>query len=317
MDALRIICIAHGVFLTREALAAGFDSRSLAAACGRGLIRRVRHGAYVVADIWDTADERQRHRIRARAAYRTSVSEVALSHSSAVLEHTDAWWGLDLETPHITRLDAKSGRRSQAVAPHRGQMVAGDVVEIDGLRVTSPVRSALELTTVASIEASLVSINAMLHAGMFTVRELEERYASGFFRWRDTLTTNIVLRLVDPRIESVGESRTFHLLWTMGVPAPVPQYGIVDERGQLIYRVDFAWPDLGVWLEFDGKGKYLKYLRPGEEPGDAVLREKQREAHIRRLTGWECIRLTWADLTRPAVVLSRFREAIALSKRAS
>ena len=46
--------------------------------------------------------------------------------------------------------------------------------------------------------------------------------------------------------------------------------------------MDFAWPEFGVFLEFDGKEKYTKYLKEGESVVDAVLREKKREELICR-----------------------------------
>ena len=55
-----------------------------------------------------------------------------------------------------------------------------------------------------------------------------------------------------------------HLMLAAGLPAPVPQYKIRDGSGRVVHRVDFAWPELGVFLEFDGKVKYEKYLRSGQ-----------------------------------------------------
>jgi hypothetical protein len=72
-----------------------------------------------------------------------------------------------------------------------------------------------------------------------------------------------------------------------------------------------AWPELKVFLEFDGKEKYLKFRREGESVVDAVLREKKREERICRLTGWRCIRITWADLYRPAETIADIRSVLA------
>ena len=33
--------------------------------------------------------------------------------------------------------------------------------------------------------------------------------------------------------------------------------------GHFIARVDFAWPELGIFVEFDGKVKYESLLKPG------------------------------------------------------
>ncbi|UMG91172.1 hypothetical protein [Nocardioides sp. TF02-7] len=70
-----------------------------------------------------------------------------------------------------------------------------------------------------------------------------------------------------------------------------------------------------MFLEFDGREKYLKHRRPGESIEDAVLREKRREDLICQLTGWRCIRITWADLERPGVVAQRIRNLM-LARRA-
>jgi len=53
--------------------------------------------------------------------------------------------------------------------------------------------------------------------------------------------------------------------------------------------------------------KYGRLLMPGEEPGDAVFREKRREDNLRRLTDFSMIRLTWADLYRGAETAARIR----------
>jgi hypothetical protein len=126
--------------------------------------------------------------------------------------------------------------------------------------------------------------------------------------WPDTLTTDLVLRLADGRSESVGETRIRYLCWAMGLPAPQVNYPIVDENGREVARFDLAWPELGVFLEFDGKVKYEGLLRDGERASDVVVREKQREDMICRLTGWHCIRVVWADLYTPRQTADRVRE---------
>ena len=89
----------------------------------------------------------------------------------------------------------------------------------------------------------------------------------------------------------------------------MPQLEVLLD-GRVIARVDFAWPAEGVVLEFDGKEKYLKYLRPGESVTDAVLREKRREDLIREVTGWTVIRVVWADLADPRRLIARIERAM-------
>ena len=152
-------------------------------------------------------------------------------------------------------------------------------------------------------------VNDFLHRGLTSLDQLHRRYEP-MDRWPNTLGTDLVLRLADPRIESVGETRTFHVCWRHGLPAPEPQYEVFDEDGTCIGRVDFAWPEHRVFLEFDGKIKYGKLLREGETPTDVVLREKRREERICEVTGWRCIRVTWADLQRPEILAARIRNML-------
>jgi hypothetical protein len=225
-------------------------------------------------------------------------TKVVLSHISAVLEYDAPDWGLDLTDVHVTRLDGRLGRHEAGVHQHCGSVADGDIVRRNGIEVMSATRAALEVTTVTSVEAALAVVNYLLHVGHTTPEALAQRYRH-MNHWPNTLATDIVLRLADPRIESVGESRTYYLCYRQSLPMPIPQYEIVDEFGRVIAIVDFAWPELGVFLEFDGKVKYQALLRPGESASDVVVREKKREDDIRRLTGWRCIRLTWADLACP------------------
>jgi hypothetical protein len=309
-DRLRGICRTRGVFLRSEALALGYDDRTIAYAVRSRVWHRVRRGAYTFMDIWATSDARRRHAITARAVARAAKTDVVLSHTSAVLEHVPTHWGLDLSDVHVTRLDGRSGRAEAGVRQHRGVVLPGDVCHATTPPTTTPVRAALELTTVAGTEPALVTINAMLNAGLFSVADLRRRYEAMTY-WPHTLATDLILRLADGRLESPGETRTSYALWREGVPTPEPQYVVLDDSGRLVARLDFAWPELGVWIEFDGREKYTRYLKDGESLTDAVLREKRREERVREITGWICIRITWAELADPRRLAARVRAAFA------
>jgi hypothetical protein len=309
-DFLRAIVAQHRVFLYREALQAGFNDRAVRDLVRRGDWHKVRHGSFTFGDVWSEADAGERHRIFARAVLRTTRVPAVLSHTSAIVELTTTFWDLDLSDAHITRLDGRTGRRAAGVCQHQGCLREGDIEDINGVQTTSPTRAALEFSTVADTLRSLIVVNGLLHAKRTTPKELHERNEASIHRWPRTLRTDLVLRLADGRIESVGETRAFYLFWRQGVPRPEPQFEVFDERGTWIARVDFAWPDHKVFVEFDGKVKYQGGLRPGEDPGDVVFREKKREDLIRRVTGWTCIRLTWADLYSPEATAARVRQAL-------
>lgn len=305
-EALERICDEFGVFLRREAESLGVHDRAIAKAVKRGVWVRVRRGAYTFLYRWEGLSVSGHYDLLSRAVVRQSQTEVALSHQSALNQWGTPLWDAPMDEVHLTRLDGKAGRREAGVRQHRGAIGPGDIVERHGLLVTSPARAVLEYSTIADVEHTLVEVDDLLHRGLVTMKMLETRH-SAMTHWPDTLTTDLVLRLADGRSESVGETRTRFLCWRQGLPAPVPNYPIYDENGVEVARVDLAWPELGLFLEFDGKVKYERLLKPGERASDVVFREKQREDLICRLTGWRCIRITWADLYTPERTAARIR----------
>lgn len=309
-DFLKAIVAKHRVFLYREAIEAGYDDKSVRALLRAGEWQKVRHGSFTFADVWSAADKAEQHRIFARAVLRTAKAPAVLSHTSSIVEHTGTFWDLDLSEAHISRKDGRTGRRAAGVRQHQGRLLEGDITHVNGVEITSATRAALELSTVTDTERSLIVVNGLLNEKLTTMEALLERNEASIKRWPRTLKTDLVLRLADGRIESVGETRAFHLFWRQGIPRPEPQFDIYDERGTWIARVDFAWPDHKVFVEFDGKSKYQKLLADGEDPGDVVFREKKREDLIRRVTGWTCIRLTWADLYSPEATGARIHRAL-------
>lgn len=303
-------CSTVPIHLRRELVASGIDDHAIARLVRQGDLVRIRHGAYVAAGDWPATDRRRRHQLITRAVHRQSRTTLVTSHVSALAEYEAPEWALPLDEVDVTRTDGHSGRRQAGVRQHQGLLLPEDVVHGDHMLLTGGTRTAIDVATVLPSEPALVAVNHLLHERLTTLEDIWKRYEA-MQHHPHTLGCNVVLRLADPALESVGESRTYYLMWRHGLPRPIPQYPITDAGGRELARLDFALPHLGVWLEFDGKEKYVKHLRQGETIADAVLREKQREDMIRELTGWICVRITWSDLQRPAVVVRRVRDAIA------
>ncbi len=308
---LRAITAAHGVFLRREAVELGLEDRDLRRGVRRGQLVKVRHGAYLHADTWAAMDEVGRHAVLAKACLRVLGDRVAASHHSGC-----ALWGMDLwdvrtDVAHVTRLDGGAGRTEGDIVHHEGLMLDDDVRRLGTLHVMNPARAALESALLTGIEHGLVPVNSGLHRGLFDADELvtQQRLMQS---WPNSRRLQIVVRLADGRVESVGESRALYLFWAHGLPMPELQYEVRDGR-RLVGTTDFAWPAHRLIVEFDGRVKYGRYLREGEDPGDAVFREKRREDDLRRVTGWRVIRLTWADLGDPvrtaAMLMTELRRA--------
>lgn len=105
----------------------------------------------------------------------------------------------------------------------------------------------------------------------------------------------MVLRLADGRSESACESLSRVLFYRGALPKPVLQFPVRRSDGVLVGTSDFYWEEAHHLGEFDGKVKYGRLLRPGEQAGDAVFREKRREDAMRGeqlgMTRW-----TWVDV---------------------
>lgn len=298
-DPLRAIAAADGVFLYREAVAAGYSPKTIASRRRSGEWHRVRHGAYCFGDVWRVLTAVERHRVIIQAVLRVTPGPVAVSHVSALILHGVTVWGADLSKVHVTRLAGGAGRHERDVVHHQGLCTAErDLVEVDGRLVTTPRRALIEAATVLSVEAALVSFDHALHQRIVVPAELRETFEE-LTNWPESNRIHAVLHHMDGRSESVGETRSRYLFWMQGLPRPDLQHHVYDEHGALVGSTDFAWKKHRLLGEFDGREKYIKHLRAGESPGDAVFREKRREDLIRRLTGWTFIRLVWADLYHP------------------
>lgn len=304
MDHLRFLATTDGCFTRADALRAGLDDNDIRRALKARRWTRVRWGVYTFADLWTKQDEIARHLAAARSVARKLGPAVALSHVSAALDHGLTTWDADLSLVHVTRLDGGAGRTEAGVQHHEGFCLESEVLERDGYLVVRPVRAALESAALMSTEAAVATLDSGLHLRRFNTEELDETF-SLMHRWPATLHLQVAVRFADGRSESVGESRARYLCYTHGLPLPDLQHHVYDERGVLVGVTDMVWEDHRLLGEFDGRVKYGRLLRPGEEPGDAVFREKRREDELRRLTDFSMVRFTWADLYRGAETAAR------------
>ncbi len=75
--------------------------------------------------------------------------------------------------------------------------------------------------------------------------------------------------------------------------------------GRLAGRADFALHREMRLVEFDGRIKYGRLLRPGQTITDVIMAERARERVLEDLTGYRMFRITWADLDDQPALASR------------
>ena len=270
-----------GILLRRDAIAAGVDDNALRRGVDAGFIVRMRQGIYALAAVWAQANALERHRLLLEGVRLLYGDGVAASHISGCVEQGGPTWGMDLSVVHLTDLTGKGERSVGKVVHHRGLSQEAGVAVVDWY-----------------LQNALTTIDEL--------RQLHERMAE----WPGSIGLHRILGLVDGKAESVGETRTRLMCRAHRLPPPIAQLEIHDHNGRLAGRVDFAWPQHRVMLEFDGMVKYHRHRRPGETIEDMVMREKQREDRLRELTGWTMIRITWADLARPEATVARILRAL-------
>lgn len=302
------------VFLRREALEHGYTDKDLRRALRAGSLARVRHGAYVPAAVWSAADEVQRHRLKSHAVLRSHGSALALSHTSAAVEHGLRLYKPDLSKVHVVCLGTMLGNATPDLVYHRMPVTDDDIVLTrSGLPAVTPLRAGLDTASLMSVSQGVVVLDSLVDLGIASVEEIREAFGQGIGPRSRRL--QVTVRLVRKGANSVAESLMRCLFWNQHIPEPVLQFEVYDEYGHLLGSTDFAWPEYGLLGEFDGEGKYLRLRRQGETIEQTIMREKRREDRLREITGWLMIRLVWADLFAPTATAERVRRQLLAGKR--
>ncbi|MAS56476.1 MAG: hypothetical protein CMJ44_17985 [Pimelobacter sp.] len=300
-----------GTLLRREAIACGINDKALARLVDGKVLIKLRQGVYCLWEVFIAASPAQRHILLARAVLRLYGEHVALCDATSCLTQGGPDFGLDLSSVHLAHLSG-GGRRRSRIVHHSGSLLVDDLRKHEGRWLTTPARSVAGVVCTDGVVAGLVQANHFLHREEMSRGQLVQMVQRSV-NWPGSLGHHIVLQLADERIESVGETRCDHLFFSQGLPRPTLQHPVYDPERGVTYRVDFAWPDHRVIVEFDGQEKYHRLRREGETIEQAVMREKWREDRIRELTGWTVIRITWSDLNFPVHTASRVRSAFSLA----
>jgi hypothetical protein len=184
------------------------------------------------------------------------------------------------------------------------RLAATDVILVDGYRVTSIARTAVDQACVLRHDRAVATMDAALRSGVprgelaAAVRAARGRHGVGVAR--------SALEFADGRAESVGESVSRVLMAQVGIPAPDLQVNVFDDIGNWLARGDFGWRERGVIGEFDGR---VKYVGEADQVARIVMSEKLREQAIRD-AGWVVVRWTWRDLSDTATFRRRIMGAL-------
>lgn len=300
------------LFRRSQALEHGYDDKHLRDARRAGVIARVRHGAYCAAPVWSAADKVERYRLTGRATVLQAGGTLALSHTSAAVEHGLSLWQPDLSMIHVVRLDERHGRHEAGVVHHVLPRVRTELHEQDGVPLVTPAHAAVGTAQLHGVEQGLVAADSFLWHHPDAADELHRAWASVYQR-SGSRRLQVVMRLARPGAQTPIETRARYLMWRHQLPSPELQWRVHDSDGVLVGITDFAWPEHRLLGEADGRIKLGRVLGDDPTPSqvrEAIVREKLREDRLREVTGFLVIRITWNDLARPAATAARLRRML-------
>jgi predicted transcriptional regulator of viral defense system len=296
--------------LRRTAIDQGLVDDEISRLRRRGEWTSLQRGAYLVGN--PALGARERHVLAVRATLAGLRTPAVVSHASAAVLHGLPLWGIPLHQVHITRSPPARTDADTRLRSHASRLVEGDVVRIGSVPVTSLARTVLDLARSLPFPVALAAADAALATRRVTRDDLRAVLGAAAGT-RGTRSARRVVDLCDERSESVGESRSRAVMHQMGLQLPDLQVEVRRPDGGLVGRCDFGWRGARVLGEFDGRIKYGRLLRPGQDPGDAVFEEKRREDALRD-ENWGMVRWVWRELDAPLLLGRRIARRLATGR---
>jgi very-short-patch-repair endonuclease len=279
---------ANGGVVTTQQLLAVMSRKMLASHVRAGAIIRVWHGVYALSppDMF------------ARLA---GVDLIAGKPIVACMNTAAEMYGFGTErdsTVHV--LDP--GVRMRPVAELMvHQRLGAPLKRVGGRLATAPAWTAVEVARTLRRPRVLAILDSALHCGACTREEVqsamrEQKGRRGIVKVRD------LLPYADSRAESAMESEARLVFIDGGLPLPELQYEIVDRCGKL-WRVDFAWPDAMLVVEYDSVEWHAN--------PDAFKHDRLKTSRLQDC-GWSVMPITVEDVRRrPSELVTRINRHLA------
>jgi hypothetical protein len=251
------------------------------------------HDVYVHRDVPVT------HELRVRGAALLLPSTVVTGISAAVV------WGVELagaqDDVEVTGPPGSHMVRVAGVHARRARLDDGDVCSHRGVRVTTPEATAVRVGAALRPDDAVVGIDRMIAARVVDLRSVRARAARA--RGPGAARARRAAALADGLAESPQETRLRLVMTRGGLPPPIAQYSIRAED-RFVARVDFAWPDRKVAVEYDG----LWHSGAAQFAKDRARLNRLQEA------GWRVVFVTAADLRDPVRLVARIAAALASAR---
>ncbi len=234
---LRTLPVMTDPFLGSEALAAGvltpYELRSRFVA--------------VHKDVYLPRDAEMTAVLRAKACWLRSRRRGILAGYSAAALHGAKW--IDPTRPAAI---IDTNRHAVAGVQTWEERIDDDEIGfVDGIRLTTPARTALDLARRLPLGVAVAAVDALAQATelkMVDVEFLLDRYSGR----RGMTAARAALALVDGGAQSPKETWLRLLLRRAGLPAVQTQIAVRNEWGWVEAYLDMGWEDIKVAVEYDG-----------------------------------------------------------------
>jgi hypothetical protein len=280
---------------TRFAAAAGLTRGQLRSKAWATPFHGVRIGSGTAVDL------------RMTCSALTAVARVPVVVSDCSAAASYEWW-LPPQIADMTDITVAPEHviERPGVRCHRRVLEPADIRERDGIRLTSPVRTLLDLAGQFPLIDLVVVMDSALRKKSCKLAELaaaaQGHGGRGIALFRRALT------FCDGRSESAMETLMRLLIVLSGLPAPTPQVNVYDEHGIFVVRTDLKAFEVRAAFEYDGGGH--------DEPVQHA-RDVKRWRDLRRL-GYEVFPYTAADLFgRPQLIVVDYQRVLGLPIDAS
>jgi hypothetical protein len=252
-------------------------------------------------DVYISHDTELTALVRAQAAWLACRGGGVLAGLSAAAVHGAGW--TDPRMP--ATIIGTDHRRPSGIAVCTSKLAAHESCVVDGMRVTTPVRTVVDLARRHPLDSAVAAIDSLANATGLTVADMYT--AAGRYPDRQGRKRALqAISFVDPGSSSAQQTWLRLLIMRAGYPRPESQIPIHDQRGALLGTVGLGWRDLRIGVEYEST-----HRRGG---GPRVENDIRRIDELLEQR-WIVIRVTAADTD--ATVARRVAEAWASRTRAS
>lgn len=210
---------------------------------------------------------------------------------------------------HLSRRGGGTLPRRKGVAGHRLKVRDGDLIDVDGLRLTSVARTWVDLGSILPIEDLIVAGDAIVseHSRSFGAARLPivsladlRTFVEGANGIHGVRKAREALEQLRVGVDSPPETRLRLMLDDAGLPEFVPNCRVDDALARPVWT-DLGCPRFRTCLEYEG----LHHLTPEQQALDAYRDQRVSEA------GWRQVKINRIDMERGAEwVVSRVGQAL-------